>query len=263
VDLRIGWGFGEWNVSGRERGRLYFSEVTMVRKRGFTLVELLVVVAIIALLIAILLPSLGRAKNTAKRAQCAATLKNWGTAVFAYGVEWENKIMCRQPWSGGLSWAALYADQLNKLNTRVRVCPSELQPPAGAPSSFRQNYFFVRFVPKPQQMWVISNIKNPSMKLMMTDAAWNNGTGFLSSVNGSADVLIGNYSSFGWAAGGPFNVQDILKERHQGYGNIIFIDGHVESQLWQEYVNNIPDQGWSGSQQPAAGDFGKRWTQLY
>jgi prepilin-type N-terminal cleavage/methylation domain-containing protein len=52
--------------------------------KGFTLVELLVAVGIIAILIALLLPSLNKARDAAIRIKCLAQLRQLGALVFVY-----------------------------------------------------------------------------------------------------------------------------------------------------------------------------------
>src|SRR5579862_5700132 len=61
----------------------------LIMRRAFTLIELLVVVSIIALLIAILLPSLGKAKLKARSAKCLANTRSMGTAVALYVTDWQ------------------------------------------------------------------------------------------------------------------------------------------------------------------------------
>ena len=56
----------------------------MKQKNGFTLVELLVVVAIIALLVSILLPTLGRAREQTRRTMCLANVRNIGVGLVLY-----------------------------------------------------------------------------------------------------------------------------------------------------------------------------------
>ncbi len=80
-----------------------------MKKKGFTLIELLVVIAIIALLLAILLPSLNRAKELAKRVYCLSNTKSLTMAWIMYTEDNDGEIINSSTTDayqrGDLGWA--------------------------------------------------------------------------------------------------------------------------------------------------------------
>ncbi len=65
----------------------------MDKSKGFTLIELLVVIAIIAVLMAILIPTLNRAREQGKRAACLSNLKQLQLAWVMYADDFDGKIV--------------------------------------------------------------------------------------------------------------------------------------------------------------------------
>lgn len=63
------------------------------KRSAFTLIELLVVVSIIALLVSILLPALGRARQAAKAAVCLSHIRQLGLSLTCYGVEHNDYVV--------------------------------------------------------------------------------------------------------------------------------------------------------------------------
>jgi len=91
---------------------------------GFTLIEILVVVAIIALLIAILLPALSGARQQARRTLCATNLRTIGHAVFYY------TQAHRDYYPGAGSWPELVGPYVHR-ESRGRVANLDRDPGTG------------------------------------------------------------------------------------------------------------------------------------
>ncbi|NLE59551.1 MAG: prepilin-type N-terminal cleavage/methylation domain-containing protein [Planctomycetes bacterium] len=103
------------------------------RRSGFTLIELLVVVAIIALLIAILLPSLARARELAKRTACAANVSGMGKGLYTYATENADIYPIAAPNSFQVSGAAVtYWNRTGFRGGATTNQPTTTGDPAGA-----------------------------------------------------------------------------------------------------------------------------------
>jgi prepilin-type N-terminal cleavage/methylation domain-containing protein len=74
----------------KERNIALKSPITL-QSRGFTIIELLVVVSIIALLIGMLLPAISKARDSAKVTQSLSNLRNLAAAHQSYAAEWNDR----------------------------------------------------------------------------------------------------------------------------------------------------------------------------
>ncbi len=88
--------------------------------KAFTIIELLVVVSIIALLIGVLLPAIGKARDSAKLTQSQSNIKQMGTAVVTYAAEWGDRqvtwvedYLSRYGTSAGAAFAGYAATNAN------------------------------------------------------------------------------------------------------------------------------------------------------
>jgi prepilin-type N-terminal cleavage/methylation domain-containing protein len=91
------------SIAGLSRRKVESNMTHQNRKSGFTIVELLVVVSIIALLIALLLPAVAKGRDKALITQSVSNLKNLATANESYAGDWGDRQFTAIPDDTGLA----------------------------------------------------------------------------------------------------------------------------------------------------------------
>jgi len=104
----------------------------MRAKRGFTLIELLVVISIIAVLMAMLLPSLEKAREQARGVVCKAKLKQWGLVFLTYAENNNGRFnpdrtgLDLDVFAGGHDWPNEVKDYYK--DPKLLFCPNATKP---------------------------------------------------------------------------------------------------------------------------------------
>ena len=215
--------------------------------KAFTLVELLVVVAIISLLMSILLPSLNRARELARRTICMTQLKQIGTAFVMYAADWRDYLpYCYE--APTCSWYVLLANPYMGFsqtdtdlalevhnNVTVFTCPTQL--PLHPESVNKRTYGMNRYAGVgANELEKIMDAKTPSDTCLAGDGHYRDSGPF-------------------WVAAiGPLYLSSLTEPFpepvHSDGDNFLYMDMHVGWWLWDDIpYESTTDEGkqfWMG-----------------
>lgn len=220
-------------------------------RRGFTLVELLVVIGIIAVLVAILLPALNKARSQARAVACSSNLRQLGVAMGMYlqdtkGYFPHNTVLIfsrpriLESFADLLHNARLVRGS-SRFDRSVFICPEYeadwmavyRSPYSAIVNTYAANILVVGYYTDAPgtPMWVsprvrVNKIRRSSEVVVLGDGVYQMDGGAAVYTNFHRGDEIGNYHLIGnrYTPGGG------RRYAHSGYPRGLFVDGHVAAE---------------------------------
>jgi prepilin-type N-terminal cleavage/methylation domain-containing protein/prepilin-type processing-associated H-X9-DG protein len=198
-------------------------------RRGFTLVELLVVVTVIGVLAGLLFPVFAQARDKARQTVCASNLRQLGGAVTLYTQDYDDRFPqthpTATPWTFPddedaliTSWRALLEPYVK--SSRVFTCPTDGGVPDWHPASYAPNGYTVYGA-------ALADVSRPTETIYGVELQ-----------DGS---LLEDISP--WYGADMVRDGVLAEKRHAGGSNYLYVDGHVRwqtfGQTWSP-VNQYP-----------------------